>query len=87
VGGLIPYKNLQALWAYYLSIFSLIPCLGIPLGVFAVVFGIQGLKHARIHPDDKGTAHAWTGIILGGACAVGYTLAILVVVVASLSSR
>ncbi len=34
MGGLIPYKNPKALWAYYLGIFSLFPMLGFPLGVY-----------------------------------------------------
>ena len=77
LGGLIPYKNAQALWAYYLGIFSLIPCLGIPLGIAAFVMGIRGLKQAKLRPEIKGQAHAWIGIILGGLCAVGYTLLVL----------
>jgi hypothetical protein len=87
LGGLIPYKNVPALWAYYVAIFALIPCLGIPLGVVAIVLGIQGLKHAQLRPTDKGAAHAWTGIILGAICALGYSLLIVVPIVISLSSR
>lgn len=70
LGGLIPYKNACALWSYYLGVFSLIPCLSIPLGIAALVLGIQGLKHAKRHPESKGKAHAWIGIILGSLCAV-----------------
>lgn len=73
MGGLIP-KNPPALWGYYLAIFSLIPCLGIPLGLAAVVCGVLGLKHARKHPAAKGKVHAWIGIILGGLCALAYIL-------------
>src|SRR4051812_47452857 len=40
MGGLIPYKNAKSLWAYYLGIFSLIPCFGIPIGIAAVTLGI-----------------------------------------------
>ena len=29
----VPYKNPKALIAYYCAIFSLIPCLGLPLGI------------------------------------------------------
>ena len=74
MGGLIPYKNAAALWAYYLGIFSLIPCVGIPLGIAALVLGLKGLKHQRMHPEARGRGHAWTGIVLGGLCAVVYTL-------------
>ena len=78
MGGLIPYKNAQALWAYYLGIFSLIPCAGIPLGIVALVLGVKGLKYADLHDEAKGKAHAWVGIILGGLCALGYTLLIAI---------
>jgi DNA-directed RNA polymerase subunit RPC12/RpoP len=76
LGGLIPYKNASALWAYYLAIFSLIPVFGIPPGIAAVILGIRGLKFAKVHPEAKGKAHAWIGIILGGICAAGYTLSV-----------
>lgn len=65
-GGFIPYKNAPALIAYYMAVFSLIPCFGIPLGIAAVVLGIIGLKKRKETPEIKGTAHAWVGIILGG---------------------
>src|SRR5882672_4725027 len=47
LAGLIPYKNAQALWSYYLGIFSLIPCLGSPLGIAALVLGIRGLRFVK----------------------------------------
>ncbi|MGC1276374.1 MAG: GYF domain-containing protein [Planctomycetaceae bacterium] len=65
-GGLIPYKNAPALIAYYLAVFSLIPCLGLPLGIAAVVLGVMGLKKRKENPAISGTAHAWIGIVLGG---------------------
>lgn len=77
LGRLIPYKNAQALWAYYLGIFSLIPCLGIPLGLAALVLGVGGLKHAGRNPETRGKGHAWTGIILGSLCVVGNAVALV----------
>ncbi len=65
-GGLIPFKNPQALTAYYLAVFSLIPCFGILLGVPAVALGIMGLGARKRNPAIKGSVHAWIGIILGG---------------------
>ena len=76
MGGLIPYKNAQALWAYYLGIFSLVPCFGIPLGIAALILGIRGLKYADLYPEARGKGHAWTGVILGGICVAAYTLLI-----------
>lgn len=74
LGGLIPVKNSSALIGYYLGVFSLIPCAGIPLGIAAVLMGIKGLKFAKSHPEAKGAAHAWVAIVLGGIMALIYTL-------------
>ena len=81
MGGLIPSKNPQALWAYYLGIFSLIPCLGLLLCVPAFVLGILGLRYGCLHPEAKGKIHAWVGIILGGLCTAGYIIFIVLSVV------
>ena len=86
MGGLIPYKNSQALWAYYLGIFSLIPCVGLPLGTLGLIFGIKGLSFAKLHPETGGKGHAWTGIILGGLCAVGNILMLLVALLMRMSA-
>ena len=78
-GGLIPYKNPQALTAYYLGIFSLIPIIGLFLGIAAFVLGIMGLRFRKRHPETKGAAHAWIGIILGGGIAVIHLAAIVAI--------
>ena len=64
-GGLIPYKNPKALTAYYVGVFSLIPCIGVLLAVAAIVLGVMGLKYAKQHPSARGQAHAIVGIVLG----------------------
>ena len=79
-GGIIPYKNPQALLAYYLGLFSLVPVFGLLMAPAAVVLGIKGLKYARQHPVVKGGAHAWIGIVCGGFWSLvhwGIALAIL----------
>lgn len=88
-GGLnviIPYKNVRALIAYYLAVFSLIPFLGMPLGLAAFVLGILGLKFRRQHPTTGGAVHAWIGIVLGGLCGFGY-LALTILVIVAAASR
>jgi hypothetical protein len=65
IATIIPYRNVPALVAYYLGVFSLIPCIGFPLGIGSIVLGIFGLKRARQYPGAKGKVHAWIGIILG----------------------
>lgn len=65
-GGVIPYKNVPALAAYYCGVFSLIPCFGAILGPVALVLGIIGLRAASHRPAIRGQVHAWIGIVLGG---------------------
>ena len=69
-GGIIPYKNPKALLAYYLGIFSLIPVIGIPLGIAAFVLGILGLRDRARNPAIKGSLHAGIGIGCGGLFAL-----------------
>lgn len=63
--ALIPYKNPSGLIAYYLGVFSLIPCLGLILGPAAIVLGILGIGYANREPRAKGKGHAIAGIVLG----------------------
>jgi len=84
ISRVVPYKNTQALAAYYCAVFALIPCVGIILGYVALVLGILGLKYAKAHPEAHGKVHAWIGVILGGLCGIGYTLLILIPVVLAL---
>ena len=62
-GGLIPYKNPYALVGYYLSIFSMIPFVGIFLGVAGIICGIVGVRRRNRNPMVRGTAHAWFAIL------------------------
>jgi hypothetical protein len=70
-GGIIPYKNGPALAAYYLGIFSLLPCIGLVLAIPAFILGIMGLKKRKENPAVKGSVHAWIGIIMGGIFTLG----------------
>lgn len=81
-GGVIPYKNPQALTSYYLGVFSLIPLLGLLLGCIAVPLGIIGLRKRKAMPQIRGTAHAWVGIILGGLSVLGH-LAVIALMIAN----
>jgi len=83
LGGLMPSKNGPALAAYYLGVFSAIPFLGIPLGIAALIFGIKGVRRAREHPEVKGKAHAWVGIIAGGLFSLLYLILVVLAVVSS----
>ncbi|MFH0794383.1 MAG: zinc ribbon domain-containing protein [bacterium] len=85
--GLIPYRNSPALIAYYLGVFSVIPCFGILIGIPAFFLGLKGLRLAREHPETKGGVHAWVGIIMGGIFGFGYLLLLIVALLASFARR
>ncbi len=82
LGGLIPTKNSSALIAYYLGVFSIIPCLGIPMGLTALFLGIRGLQYVKQYPAVKGRTHAWVGIIAGGFFGIGYLVLTVIYLVA-----
>jgi thiol:disulfide interchange protein len=87
---MVPYRNKAALAAYYLGLFSIIPCLGPLLSIAAIVFGIMGLRQARLRPEAKGKVHAWVGIIAGllfGLVALAITLALGAGLIAAASHR
>jgi hypothetical protein len=70
VAAVIPYRNPQALTAYYLGLFgvflSCIPVIGLGMCIAALVLGIRGFQAVRRNPEAKGTVHAWIGIVGGG---------------------
>lgn len=80
-GGLIPYKNPQALIAYYLGIFSFIPLLGVLIGLAALILGIGGLRYRKKHPKVHGTVHAWIGILVGGGFMLLWGAVVVLVIV------
>lgn len=65
VEAFIPYKNPMGLTAYYLGVFSFIPCLGLALGPAALIFGILGVRYRKRHPTAGGVGHAISGIVMG----------------------
>jgi hypothetical protein len=84
VEALIPYRNPQALIAYYLGVFSLIPCVALALGPAALVLGILGLRYHKKHPTAGGIGHAIAGIVLGGLTTLAHIVLLLVIVVGAI---
>jgi hypothetical protein len=77
--GVIPYKNMPALLAYYAGVFSVIPFF--PIGLTALFLGIAGLRARTRNPAIKGSIHAWIGIVIGGFVGLlwlGVTIMILI---------
>jgi hypothetical protein len=87
-GGVIPYKNMPALLAYYLGILSLVCCfVGVPFGIVPLVLGIIGLQRRAANPIIKGSAHAWIGILLGGLNIAVCLLIIVVVIIGAMADQ
>lgn len=85
-GGVIPYKNMPALLAYYLGILSLVCCLfAVPFGIVPLVLGIIGLQRRAANPVIKGSAHAWIGIVLGGLNLVLSLIVIAVLIIGAMT--
>lgn len=78
--AIIPYKNPPALIGYYLAVFSLIPFLGLLLGVPAFICGIVGLRKRIKNPKVRGMAHALIAIILGGITSLVWAFVIVAAV-------
>lgn len=86
IDTIIPMRNPKALAGYYLGVFSVIPVLGILLGIAAFTLGIMGLKEANREPAIKGKTHAWVGILVGGFFGFGYLILTALAVIAVLTS-
>lgn len=63
--AVIPTRNPAALTAYYLGVFSLIPILGLVVGIPAMILGFLGVKAAMRQPQREGKGHAIAGLVLG----------------------
>lgn len=84
----IPYKNVAALMAYYFGVFSVLPMVGLFLGIAAFILGIIGLKYRRANPQAGGTVHAWIGIVMGGLFGLLWlALIVLAIVVPIMAAR
>jgi GYF domain 2 len=89
-GGLnavIPYRNPAALVAYYLAVFSIIPFIGIVLGITAFVLGIVALRFRRRNPVAGGSVHAWIGIVAGGLFGFGWLALVIAIIITALAKH
>jgi hypothetical protein len=75
VGGTNPYAREV--------VSDLLPFAGVLPGFIAAMLGLSGLRLSRQTPAAGGKVHSWIGIVLGGACALGY-LAMALAVYSSL---
>jgi hypothetical protein len=79
LSALIPTKNPKALFAYYVGVFSLIPCFGFLLGPIAAILGVLGLRAIRENSSLPGKAHAWVGIVLGTLVFLAHSILLVLI--------
>jgi len=84
-GGVIPYKNPAALAAYYLGLFSMLPCIGLALAIPALILGIIGLRNRARNPAIKGSVHAWIGIVMGAIFTIIWGLMLVGGIIAAIA--
>ena len=77
INRLVPAQNPDALIAYYMGVFALIPCVGVILAVVAIIFGVRGLGACKRSPGLPGKGHAITGIVMGTLVIIGHLLVTL----------
>ena len=75
----IPTKNMPALLGYYFGVFSIIPGLGIPLGIAAFVCGVLGLR--AVGKARVGRGHAVTALVLGTVFGGGQCLLLVALLI------
>jgi hypothetical protein len=61
----LPTQNKPALIGYYLGFAGLLPFVGFPFAVAAVVLGIIALKKEKVQHVPGAKAHAFTALVLG----------------------
>lgn len=81
---LFPTKNKYSLISYYFGFLGLLPFIGLPFAILAIVFGIKALNKYKINPTPGAKGHAVTGIILASISLCGWVLFSLVMLAASL---
>jgi hypothetical protein len=58
---MIPANNGHALLSYYLGLFSIVPCVGLPMAILALRSAKLALQAAKSHPHAVGKSHAYVG--------------------------
>ena len=59
-------RPVSAIAAGYCALFAILPGIGLPFAIAALVCGIVALKKINADPALSGKGRAWFGIIVGG---------------------
>ena len=75
----------SAILAGYLALFGILPLIGLPFSILALVCGLLALKAIKKDPDLSGSGRAWFGIILGSLMTLISLLFLVFMVFAAIS--
>lgn len=64
--SIFPTDNPRARTAYICTLLGLIPVLGLPMGLAAVVYGRMGYRAAKTREDRNGLGHSLVSMVVGG---------------------
>lgn len=77
---LIPTKNMPALLSYYFGCAGVLPIVGLPFSVLAIILGRKGLRQYNKNPSPGAKVHAKIGIYFGAFELVFFALVIILVI-------
>lgn len=84
---IMPTKNPASIVSYYCGVFGIIPFLGLPLTIIAIIFGHKALAQWRKQPTPGAKGHALTGLIFGYFELLVFVAFIILMVVARSKSQ
>ena len=85
---LIPVgRPVSAIAAGYLALFGILPLIGLPFSIGAIICGVVALKAIREDPQLSGAGRAWFGIIVGGLMTLLGIGVLMILAVAGVAHR
>ena len=82
----MPTQNKDAIICYYLGFVGIIPGIGLPFAIAALVYGRKAMKQYRLNPTPGAKGHAITGIVLAWFALAGWILFGLLLLLAAFGS-
>lgn len=78
----LPTKNKAALKSYYYGCIGIIPVIGLPFTILALVNGYKGLKQYRANQTPGAKGHAIAGIIMAYVEFLIFIILVIIIIIA-----
>lgn len=82
----MPTQNKDAIICYYLGFVGIIPGIGLPFAIAALVYGRKAMKQYKLNPTPGAKGHAVTGIVLAWLAIAGWILFAILILLIGLGS-